>query len=61
MSELNSQSQEITTSDVSGESLVDEVRLELSDIDATDIENHAQRFAALHEKLEQSLRSIDNL
>ena len=40
---------------------MDEIRLELSDIDASDIEDHAQRFAALHEKLEQSLRSIDNL
>jgi hypothetical protein len=50
-----------TTSDVSGESLVDEVRLELEEIDNADLAEHASRFAALHQKLEQSLRSIDNL
>lgn len=50
-----------TTSDVSGESLVDEVRSELSEIDSADLAEHAARFAALHGKLEASLRSIDNL
>ncbi len=50
-----------TTSDISGETLVDEVRTELSEIDASNLAEHAVRFAALHQKLETSLRSIDNL
>jgi hypothetical protein len=51
----------LTTSDVSGDNLVDDVRRELEEIDAADITEHAARFNALHTKLEQSLRSIDNL
>lgn len=41
--------------------LVQEVRSELEDIDASDLTEHAARFEALHEKLQQSLKSIDNL
>lgn len=41
--------------------LVQEVRSELEVIDASDLTEHAARFEALHEKLQQSLKSIDNL
>lgn len=51
----------LTTSDVSGDSLVDDVRRELEEIDQADLSEHAARFAVLHTKLEQSLRTIDNL
>ena len=61
MNEMTPQGSDFTTSDVSGESLVDDVRRELEEIDSADLAEHAARFAALHTKLEQSLRSIDNL
>ena len=41
--------------------LVQEVRNELEEIDASDLSEHAARFEALHEKLQESLKSIDNL
>ena len=41
--------------------LVQEVRVELEVIDVTDISEHSLRFEALHEKLQESLKSIDNL
>jgi hypothetical protein len=41
--------------------LVDEVRSELEEIDATDLTEHAARFEALHKKLQDSLNSIDGL
>jgi len=41
--------------------LVQEVRNELEEIDATDLTEHSARFEALHEKLQESLKSIDNL
>jgi len=41
--------------------LVQEVRQELEDIDASDLTEHSARFEALHEKLQESLKSIDNL
>lgn len=41
--------------------LVQEVRTELEEIDASDLSEHAVRFEALHEKLQESLKSIDNL
>lgn len=41
--------------------LAQEVRSELEEIDASDLTEHAARFEALHEKLQQSLKSIDNL
>lgn len=46
---------------IDGESIVDGVRRELEDIDATDISEHAPRFDALHKKLQDSLNSIDGL
>ena len=50
--------------DVSGENetnLVQDVRAELEDIDASDLSEHSARFEALHEKLQSSLKEIDNL
>jgi hypothetical protein len=41
--------------------LVEEVRNELEDIDASDLTEHSARFEALHQKLHESLSSIDNL
>jgi hypothetical protein len=41
--------------------LVEEVRNELEDIDASDLTEHSARFEALHQKLHESLTSIDNL
>ena len=41
--------------------LVQEVRAELEEIDASDLSEHSVRFEALHEKLQESLKPIDNL
>jgi hypothetical protein len=41
--------------------LVQDVRNELEEIDASDLSEHSARFEALHEKLQESLKSIDNL
>lgn len=41
--------------------LVQEVRTELEEIDSSDLSEHSARFEALHEKLQESLKSIDNL
>ena len=41
--------------------LVQDVRDELEEIDASDLTEHSARFEALHEKLQESLKSIDNL
>jgi hypothetical protein len=43
------------------ESIVDGVRRELEDIDASDLSEHTARFEALHKKLQDSLNSIDGL
>ena len=42
-------------------SLVDEVKGELSEIDASDLTEHAARFEALHGKLQEALSTIDGL
>ena len=50
--------------DVNNESetnLVQDVRTELQDIDASDLSVHSARCEALHEKLQSSLKEIDNL
>ncbi len=41
--------------------LVSEVRAELEEIDASDLSEHSARFEGLHQKLQESLKSIDNL
>ena len=43
------------------QSLVEEVRAELEEIDAMDVTHHAQRFEVLHQKLNQALSTIDGL
>ncbi|MCX6440756.1 MAG: hypothetical protein NTZ91_05590 [Actinobacteria bacterium] len=43
------------------ESLVEEVRYELHEIDAMAINDHAPRFEELHQKLATALSSIDGL
>ena len=48
-------------SGIDEELIVDGVRRELEEIDATDISEHAPRFEALHKKLQDSLNSIDGL
>jgi hypothetical protein len=45
----------------SQESIVDGVRLELEEIDASDLTEHAVRFETLHKKLQETLTSIDGL
>jgi hypothetical protein len=52
MDEINSESET---------NLVQDVRTELEDIDASDLSEHSARFEALHEKLQSSLKEIDNL
>jgi uncharacterized protein YukE len=44
-----------------GEGFVEELRSELQEIDAMQVGDHAQRFEALHQKLNQALSSIDGL
>lgn len=46
---------------ISGESLVEQVRDELVEIDSMNINDHAQRFEELHGRLTQALSSIDGL
>ena len=43
------------------QSLVEEVRDQLEEIDAMDVSDHAQRFEVLHQKLNQALSTIDGL
>ncbi len=58
----NSTSQSLSTSDqFNGEDFVEELRNELQEIDAMEVSDHAQRFEALHHKLNQALSSIDGL
>ena len=55
--DFNNQAQD----SVQDESIVDGVRRELEEIDASDLSEHAARFDALHKKLQESLNSIDGL
>jgi len=41
--------------------LVEEVKIELNDIDNSDLTEHAARFEALHRKLQEALNTIDGL
>ena len=50
-----------TQDQFNGESLGEELRNELQEIDAIEVGDHAQRFEALHQKLNQALSSIDGL
>jgi len=44
-----------------GEGFVEDLRGELQEIDAMEVGDHAQRFEALHQKLNQALSSIDGM
>jgi hypothetical protein len=44
-----------------GENLVEEVRSELVEIDAMQINDHGDRYEQLHQKLSNALSSIDGL
>lgn len=58
----NSTSQSRSSSEqFNGEGFVEELRNELQEIDAMEVSDHAQRFEALHLKLNQALSSIDGL
>jgi uncharacterized protein YukE len=46
---------------VNGESLVEELRTELQEIDAMEVGDHAERFEVLYQRLNQALSSIDGL
>ena len=50
-----------TNNHVNGESLVEESRTELQEIDAMEVGDHAERFETLHQRLNQALSSIDGL
>jgi hypothetical protein len=50
-----------STQSASESSLVEEVKIELNDIDNSDLTEHAARFDALHGKLQEALNSIDGL
>ena len=54
-------SNELNNSEESSTSLVEEVKIELNDIDNSDLTEHAARFDALHGKLQEALNSIDGL
>lgn len=55
--QINSQDQ----SDAGELTLVDEVKVELNDIDSSDLTEHPARFEALHGKLQEALSTIDGL
>ena len=54
-------SNEYNNSEESAPSLVEEVKIELSEIDNSDLTEHAARFDALHGMLQEALNSIDVL
>jgi len=50
------------SSEVNSEvNLVEEVKVELGDIDNSDLTEHAARFEALHGRLQEALNTIDGL
>lgn len=58
MSENNQHLSQVEDGDVT---LLDDVKIELSDIDSSDLSEHAVRFEALHTKLIEAMSSIDGL
>ena len=58
MSDFASNDNPSVTSEVN---LVEEVKIELNDIDHSDLTEHAARFEALHGKLQEALNTIDGL
>jgi hypothetical protein len=48
--------------DISAEvNIVDSVKSELSEVDATDVSEHAARYEVLHQRLQETLSGIDGL
>jgi hypothetical protein len=52
---------ENTQQESSDSSIVDNVKSELNEIDAMDVSEHAARYEALHQKLQETLSGIDGL
>jgi hypothetical protein len=50
-----------TNQTFNGEAFVEDLRAELQEIDAMQVGDHAERFEALHQKLNQALSSIDGM
>jgi uncharacterized protein YukE len=50
-----------TNQTFNGEAFVEDLRSELQEIDAMQVGDHAERFEALHQKLNQALSSIDGM
>jgi len=50
-----------TNQSFNGEAFVEDLRAELQEIDAMQVGDHAERFEALHQKLNQALSSIDGI
>jgi hypothetical protein len=50
-----------TNQSFNGEAFVEDLRAELQEIDAMRVGDHAERFEALHQKLNQALSSIDGM
>jgi hypothetical protein len=50
-----------TNQSFNGEVFVEDLRAELQEIDAMQVGDHAERFEALHQKLNQALSSIDGM
>jgi hypothetical protein len=50
-----------TNQSFNGEAFVEDLRAELQEIDAMQVGDHAERFEALHQKLNQALSSIDGM
>jgi len=42
-------------------SIVDEIKDELTEIDATEVSEHSARYEILHRKLQETLSGIDGL
>jgi hypothetical protein len=51
----------VTNQSFNGEAFVEDLRAELQEIDAMQVGDHAERFEALHQKLNQALSSIDGM
>jgi hypothetical protein len=52
---------EHTQQESSDSTIVDSVKIELNEVDATDVSEHAVRYEALHQKLQETLSGIDGL
>ena len=48
-------------SEVDQETLVSQVKEELTDLDSLELSDHAKRYEELHAKLNQALSSIDGM